>query len=49
MITLVPKHQIVDAKQDMFRIHCPDSFDIKAGWGYTLEEAIRDFDKNNQD
>lgn len=44
-IVLVPKSQLVE-DVDMFRVGC-DGF-YYCGWGRTLEEAIKDFDKENE-
>ena len=43
IIELVPKEQIYE-DVDMFRVSCKG---FCSGWGKTLEEAIRDFDKEN--
>lgn len=42
-IVLVPKEWIAE-DTDMFRVECEG---LHSGWGRTLEEAIRDFDKEN--
>lgn len=41
-IVLVPKEQLAD-NIDMFRVSCEAFY--YSGWGRTLEEAIRDFDR----
>lgn len=46
-ITLVPRQHIGGETRNMYRVSC-DYWEMNCGWGYTLEEAIRDFDKNNQ-
>lgn len=43
IIELVPKEQICE-ETDMFRVSCKGFY---SGWGKTLEEAIRNFDKEN--
>ena len=42
-IILVQKEQFCE-DIDMFRVSCDG---LECGWGITLEEAIRDFDKAN--
>jgi len=43
-IDLVPKEWVGEEK-NMYRISCDG---MNYGWGYTLEEAIKNFDKENQ-
>lgn len=44
-IALVPKEWISEDR-NMYRISCDG---MNHGWGYTLEEAILNFDKENLD